>query len=345
MLTLIAPRDGETVSLATERQEEFCTKESAEKRRLLDGALTFSWDALERTGGDYSAPRPVHVTWRFTQEADTPEDLRGGQFFLLVSAAEDLRDPIVIATAAEEADVWNLEIGRTYWFCVQREGRRSEVRRFTTRALAPRCILAEGVTNVRDIGGYMAGGKPIRQGLFYRGSEVDRHMHITEAGVRRLQQLGIRTDLDLRGEAVDTIEYPLLPLYGIRRVLLPVGPYEAPFSQEQKNEWRTIFQLLTKRENYPVYYHCWGGADRGGTLAFLVGALLGMSEEDLDFDYEYTNLSIWGLRSRNYEPYRRMKAQLKAYPGDTLAAQTAQFLKTHLDLTDDDIAAIREILL
>ena len=83
----------------------------------------------------------------------------------------------------------------------------------------------------------------------------------------------------------------------------------------------------------------------GALAAFLVGALLGMSEDDLDYEYEYTSLSIWGLRSRNYPPYVRMKEGLRALPGGTLAEKTACFLTHRIGVPAEELEAIRSILI
>lgn len=49
-----------------------------------------------------------------------------------------------------------------------------------------------------------------------------------------------------------------------------------------------------------VYFHCHGGSDRTGTLAFLIEALLGVSESDLSKDYELTSfVGFSGARRRN----------------------------------------------
>jgi hypothetical protein len=67
----------------------------------------------------------------------------------------------------------------------------------------PRTVYIEGVTNTRDIGGrYVLGGQyQVKQGMVYRGAEVDRELGaITEEGRRvMLHDLGIKTDLDIRG--------------------------------------------------------------------------------------------------------------------------------------------------
>ncbi len=346
MLTFISPENRATVSLAIPAQELFRTRKEFERRRKADSSVTYQrYDMENCDEAERSVPAPVRIEWRFEEDPDTPDDLRGGSFFVLVSEKRDLSDPVVVAADGTYADVWNLKIGTRYYYCVQHEGRRSEIRHFKTKATAPRCILVEGNSNVRDLGGYKAGKKTIRQGLFYRGGEFERHLHIEEAGIHRLQALGIKTDLDLRGESIGTVEYPILPLYGIRRVLIPIGPYDSIFEEENRRQWHDIFKLLGDPENYPIYYHCWGGADRTGTLAFLVGALLGMSEKDLDFDYEYTSISIQQIRSQNFEPYVRMKQLLNACPGDTLAEKTANFLKKHFYLTNRDLEKIKKIFL
>jgi DNA segregation ATPase FtsK/SpoIIIE-like protein len=60
----------------------------------------------------------------------------------------------------------------------------------------------EGLTNVRDAGGWAAlSGKRIKQGMIFRGSEMNSHVTVTSAGVATLKnQLGLRSVLDIRGD-------------------------------------------------------------------------------------------------------------------------------------------------
>ena len=71
--------------------------------------------------------------------------------------------------------------------------------------------LAPGLSNFRDIGGWpivsissstsLSDASPLtghaRKGLIYRGSDTNR---ITPAGIAKLQELGIKTDFDLRSK-------------------------------------------------------------------------------------------------------------------------------------------------
>src|SRR5690606_30537969 len=102
----------------------------------------------------------------------------------------------------------------------------SEAYSFTTEDSAPRWVYAEGLTNIRDIGAWPTmDGKKIKQGLLYRGSEMDTHLTITPEGIRTLKEhLTIRTDLDLRGEAVGRlIASPLGE--DVQFILIPVAAY------------------------------------------------------------------------------------------------------------------------
>ena len=69
---------------------------------------------------------------------------------------------------------------------------------------------------------------------------------------------------------------------------------------ETKRSIRTLFGVLADESNYPVYIHCNAGADRTGTIAFLINGLLGVSEADLIRDFELTSFSkVSGLRYRS----------------------------------------------
>lgn len=69
---------------------------------------------------------------------------------------------------------------------------------FETVPKAPRLIDVDGISNVRDAGGWQAGNAVIRQGLLYRGSEMNlignHAIEITPAGINTmLEELKIKT--------------------------------------------------------------------------------------------------------------------------------------------------------
>ena len=91
---------------------------------------------------------------------------------------------------------------------------------------------------------------------------------------------------------------------------------------------KRIFTFLCDENVYPLYFHCAGGGDRTGTLAFLLQTLLGVSLEDALTDYEYSNLSISGERSRFSEVFTAFLAKLETYaPGKGMQCQVKAYLR------------------
>ena len=329
-IRLTSPEDGAVCSLLTGAQRAFAAQE--ERRSTVNGDLTYRWDDLHVEGSDDSVPEPVRLSW-------TPA-LDAGTLIVEEDGAVVRRE----AVRGGEARVWNLKTGTRYRWCVESAGERSEWRSFGTADEAPRWILLEGNSNVRDLGGWRTvEGRRIKQGLIYRCGEFDTHMNLAPEGARRLtEELGIRTDLELRGadgqgnvltetEMRSENGRPVLDRYGIEWIYLPVRPYDTIFTPGLlRDNYARCFEVLADETKYPLCFHCWGGADRGGTLALLAQAVLGVSRDDLILDYEYTTLSIWGVRTRNYEPFANMMRGLEACgaPDAPFSEKVSAFLRS-----------------
>lgn len=317
----LAPENGAVVPLHTPEQDAFIADESG--RAATSGDLTFCWDNLRFDGREQSIPRPAELLWT-----------GGGDAVPELSLFEDFSVPdttIDMEVGRNRATLWNLLIGKTYFWRVRSGHEVSPPFRFTTQDKPPRLIHVQGNTNFRDLGGYHTrDGRVVRQGMLYRCSEFDTHLTLSEAGARTMvERLGIKTDLDLRGEAVGVREKSELSDYGVAWHLLPITPYDEIFtSEETRRNLARIFELLASGDVYPLAFHCWGGADRGGTLAFLIEALLGVDEADCIMDYEFTSMSIWGIRTRNYGPFDAMLKGLRQYgaPGASPADCVTGFL-------------------
>jgi protein-tyrosine phosphatase len=131
----------------------------------------------------------------------------------------------------------------------------------------------------------------------------------------------------------------------VRLVDAPIGNYLHMFSQT--NEYAAVLRVFVDERNYPIYMHCWGGADRTGTVAFILEGLCGALEADLAIDYELTSFSMFGLRTRvgtGKYPFAKMVERIKAYPGATLQAKLEAYAKGALGLADEEISAIRRNL-
>ena len=95
--------------------------------------------------------------------------------------------------------------------------------------------------------------------------------------------------------------------------------------------------VFADEENYPIYFHCYGGADRTGMIALYLRALLGESDEDIFIDYELTSLSSYtkgesegvtgfGFRSRESDYFKEFLRLYSVYGGKNLAERTESFL-------------------
>lgn len=183
------------------------------------------------------------------------------------------------------------------------EVRESEIVSFRTEDAAPRWIILEGRTrNMRDLGGWRTmDGKRVRQGMVFRGQGLnDNSVTGDEPGANRLtvedvhyltQKLGIRTDLDLRTdrEIGGLTNSPLAACGATINYIRHSSPaYKEMFTDEGRKITAKNFRVFTNRANYPIYFHCIAGADRTGSLAYILNGVLGVSQHDLEVDWEHT---------------------------------------------------------
>ena len=135
-----------------------------------------------------------------------------------------------------------------------------------------------------------------------------------------------------------------------------------------KRSLKTVFEVLADESNYPVYIHCNAGADRTGTVAFLINGLLGVSEADLIRDYELTSFSkVSGLRYRSeikdgnftgigvmqndYDNFVAFGALIEAIKvnygaeGGTLSYAIENFLTDYVGVSHEDIESLKRIMI
>lgn len=339
MFELVFPSPNATVSLQTAAQQTFVGEE--QRRAAMDGSRIFQWYGLESEGVDCTLPLPVSFSWKHTTDSEESDE---AYFYLLVCENEDMHDAWVFITKDTSYDVYNLKVDTTYFWCVQKNGKRSNASSFHTRLTLPRCLKIHNISNVRDMGGYAVEGGKIRQGLVYRGGETERHMHLSPDGANTFRRLGLRTELDMRGEVEGQIDFTTAQAIGVNRVFVPIEPYQEIFNKDYLDSVATFFKVFTKKSNYPLYFHCWSGADRTGTFAFILGAFLGMRLSDLIYDYEFSSLSLGGIRTRNFDEFQAFLTQFMRLPGNTMHEKGEAFLRKYACLTDKQIENIYHFL-
>lgn len=291
---------------------------------------------------DRSQPRPVDFAWeRPAIEGDSLH------YDLEISRNPDFEDPIRVTNLSNTSTrVWNLQIDtRYYWKVIAKRNKQplasSHISEFTTHPQAPRWLYIPDITNVRDIGGWpLPYGKKISQGMVYRSSEMNSHLELTAQGQDiLLNQLKIRTDIDLRGE--EEIRKPALK--NVQYINIPLQPYAHIAEEPYKPLYRQVFQTLADPNVYPVIIHCWGGADRTGTVIFLLEALLGVRKKWLIQDYELTSLSIWGERHHTSDEFTAFLTYLSRY-GVKIQDEVKNYLKS-IGVSKQELTSIRKILI
>ena len=339
--------------------------------RITDFCYSYPWDwEGEGKGVRLDFPKPVPIKLESALAA-------AGKLY--VGESEDYSDADLlvmdIAQGTDSINVWNLIPGRTYnWKLVDAESSAliTSGKFKTTGTL--RMLKINNVFNVRDLGGWISelNGKPMKYGKIIRGSRLNVNGSstkiITEDGIKELRRVGMRSELDMRdpGDSQNA-KYAFFsvnndcPLYSVN------GAYNsriATFANSNQSIIGVNKLIEWLKQDKPVYLHCSVGADRTGTVAYLVEALCGMSEDALCKEFELTSFSGDKInnsavrnpkndqeryerlvRQRDYtgrldqndnnESYKfaKMVAKIKTFPGSTMSRKVYNHLRTGVNGT------------
>lgn len=190
--------------------------------------------------------------------------------------------------------------------------------------------------NMRDLGGWACDGGTVRYGLLYRSGELN-----SQDESLLIEELGIRTECDLTADGV--------PAFPGKMRFIGHTSY-AMYSLANTEAWRVNLRGIFDAVRYgdPVVFHCSMGADRTGTLACILEALLGVSQSDLDKDYELTSFYALRARNGNYQggttDWAHLIGQLLALSGETIRDKAVTFV-IGLGFTAAEINAYRRAMI
>lgn len=247
----------------------------------------------------------------------------------------------VAAEGSRSVLVYNLRTGSEYRFsCIftLSDGTKMTLPGKFQTAAGPRLMNIDGLVNVRDMGGWATtDGKTVKQGLLYRGSEMDGMVEsdfkLTAEGLEQMKALGIQTDFDLRHAGQDVLEGEHFYYDAIQ--------YEHAFTDAGKEAVRKLFADLADPANYPAYLHCTYGADRTGTMSYLLLGLLGVGDADLKRDYELTAMYYGYVSPAQMGAFVQ---KISGLPGDNTRQKVEYFLRS-AGVTEDQMESIRQIFL
>ena len=311
---------------------------------IYDYSTHFSKGAINKyyyKGANAYAPKTLTIEWEAVSGAPS-YTVRFGQ-------KEDLTDTEPQVVFENKLEVEDLYAATDYYYQVMTEvGDKlysSDIQKVTTEDL-PRTIFIEGAGNTRDFGGRLTADKKyrVKQGIIYRGANVD---DIYSDGKRKLvNTFGVKTDMDLRGKS------KVSPLgSNIKLISVSAGMYVNALDYDY---WypalRTEVLAFADSSNFPIYVHCAIGRDRTGTICALIGAIAGMSEQDIIRDYELTffsnvNGDVDDPAHYSDKNMYKMINYLKTYDKGNLQQNTMEFMREKLGLKQADLNKIRSNIL
>lgn len=192
--------------------------------------------------------------------------------------------------------------------------------------------------NARDLGGWPCDGGTVKYGLLYRTAFLSNSDITYKNKSVYLDRLGVLHEFDLRGSDASEPRF------------FPVGHYHSYSASVQYDQVVTgtgnydalLKELLTDvmtttihRE--PALFHCSMGCDRTGTLAFYLECILGMSDIDIDIEYELSSLFDDGNSAQTYyyrtrtdqvsgTRWRYLKNKFADFSGSTISARVIEYL-------------------
>lgn len=308
-----------------------------------------------------SKPEPISFSWSEENDLDQKADY----YRLLISEDEGFNSPLAYTSNSASLDIYNLKINTKYYYKVQSihssSAFNSDVHEFTINDDAPRNIFVEGVENCRDLGGWDIGSeKTFKQGFIYRtaqfnyGGLVNKYECApTQKGKDTLiNELKIKTDIDLRRNIAfddyDEVNGITTSPLGVKYVSAPMlyGGNNIFTVSKNKSSIQLFFNTLADSSNYPVAFHCMRGTDRTGALAYVLGALVGMSEDDLMLDYLFSDLANIGnpVKASIINADDFFIKGIANCEGTTLSEKTMTYLNTTCDISKSTLESIIDIL-
>lgn len=346
-ISFVEPKDGATVALLSDGQKAYLDASRGERFKRMDNL-----SERARLAAAGAVQQPVKIAWEGPANA----------VYALALVSDRGDRQVFSLTNRTCAFLTNLGLGTTYRLMVQSGDERSEAVSFRTEDRAPRLLRADGVMNFRDLGGWRtADGRRVRENRVFRSAGLRNssktvgslfrskvqvgERRVTDAGIRTLrEEFRIRTDLELRnGRETAGLTDTVLG-EGVQWRCIPFVAYD--FIDDMslgRARFAEIFRLFLDEGNYPVLFHCSGGRDRTGTLAFLLNGLLGVSEDDLCRDWEFSVFAGQGAKFTS-DLVERLCAYVKGLPGVTFRDKVETYARS-CGITSDELSKFREMML
>lgn len=290
-----------------------------------------------------SRPNGKSISW---QQYSDPEQI----FYNVVTVSErsdfnkDYSKYYYLPGTVSQYTICNMLPNKKYYFKVTEYdelGGEMEMLRgkfYTTGQI--RMLRIDGMANIRDFGGWETSfGVRTKYGHLFRGNRPDG---ITDSGRNDFvdqEQLG--ADLDLRGKPMATSPFG----NNVDYFCTNNARYKGALVGNTKifvDDFHFIAEEFRKGRS--VFLHCNHGANRAGTLSFLLDGMLGLSESDISRDYELSAFAYKGMKRGSN--IGEMIAYIRTFgePGDSLTQCFNKYFEK-IGVPEMDIREIRRVML
>ena len=305
---------------------------------------------------DQSQPLPIELKFEEVDEAE--------KYFVQIAKNAEFQDAKLVEADTKAYNFYNSELGQEYYYraAVSEEAlAAAKVYKFKVNDVAPRYIHVDGVINFRDSGGWKSSLVPngvTKQGMYYRCAQFNsgNTKNITAEGLKTIQELGIKVDIDMRDSynvpstsPLKTDDYDVEIMKASVASSTEDGRWEGDHSRDHNiaATYKKIFEAIAVSDEKPIALHCTHGADRTGIVSWFLLGLLGVSKEDCARDYVMTRFA--GERAvlavddnSGKSEIAKWNAKTEALEGDTWADKTYKHLNEDFGIEADTLETIRE---
>ena len=306
---------------------------------------------------DQSQPNPIELKFEEVEAAD--------KYFVQIAKNVEFKDAKLVEADTKAYNFYNSELGQEYYYraAVSEEAlAEAKIYKFKVNDVAPRFVHVDGVINFRDSGGWKSSLVPngvVKQGMYYRCAQFNsgNKNNITEEGLKTIQELGIKVDIDMRDSRNVPAKSPLkTDDYDVELLKASVPSGSEPDRWEGSNgtwmgtscdiaaQYKAIFEAIAEADQKPIALHCTHGADRTGIVSWFLLGLLGVSKEDCARDYVMTRFAGERavLPTGNDSEIAKWNAKTEALEGATWADKTYKHLNEDFGIEADTLETIRE---
>lgn len=269
-------------------------------------------------------------------ELDVPDDTTS-----VCVAREDGSEGVANYTPdGGKVTVCNLSPNSTYaYYCMSEDGSLTKGG-FMRANAGVRILRMSKLRNCRDIGGWACDGGNVRYGRLFRCADTT---DASEGDADELKRLGVGSEFDLRSNQEVQAAGTDSKLHAAYHVIGFGSWTDTAFSDSTNlNALKAIMESAVRGE-VPIV-HCQYGSDRTGRIVYILEALLGVSLEDADRDYELSSLYVSHDRTAELSKdskFALFRRALIPADGETVADKAASLIRGKRVVTYDLINAFR----